>query len=112
MNEDQAKELLKKSALKTTANFTDRLMEQLEAKPAAQVQPNFPSITGTFVLLAGVLLLVSFILFYTDFKFLAEIKVMGNAYHTKFFVIFLFLVLLGANHLLKLQHRSKSLFNN
>ena len=112
MNENQAKRLLKKSALKTTENFTDSLMEQIEAKSATQVQPNFPSIKRVFSLIAIVLLLVSFLLFYTDFKFLSEIKFMGNAYHTKVFVVFFFVVLLGVNHLLKVQHTSKQLIKN
>ena len=63
MNEDQTKVLLKKSALKTTENFTDSLMEQIEAKSAAQVQPIFPSIKIVFLTIAIVVILLSFILF-------------------------------------------------
>lgn len=112
MNEDQAKVLLKKSALKTTESFTDSLMEQIEAKSAAQVQPTFPSIKGVFLTIAIVVLLLSFLLFYTNFTFLSEIEIIGNAHRTKLFAVLLFSVLLGVNHLLKMQHTSKYLFND
>jgi hypothetical protein len=111
MNEDQAKRLLKKSALKTTESFTDSLMEQLEAKSAPQVRPNLPSIKGVLPIIALVVLLLSFLLFYTDFIFLPKIEIIGNAHRTKLFVVLLFSVLLGVNHLLKLHHTSKHLLN-
>ena len=112
MNEDQAKVLLKKSALITTENFTDSLMEQIEAKSAAQVQPTFPSIKGIFFIIAIVVMLLSLLLFYTNFTFLSEIEIIGNAHRTKLFAVLLFSVLLGVNHLLKMQHTSKYLFND
>jgi len=46
MNEDQAKVILKKSTLKTTDNFTDSVMEQIEAN--TRVQFKFPSIKNIF----------------------------------------------------------------
>jgi len=112
MNEEKAKVLLKKSALKTTEDFTDDLMEQIEAKSAAQVQPNLPSIKVILLTLALVVLLLSFLLFDTNFKFLSEIDIIGSAHRTKLFTVLLFSVLLGVNHLLKMQHTSKFLFNN
>lgn len=112
MNENQTKALLKKSALKTTENFTDSLMEQIEAKSAAQVQPNLPSIKVVFLIVAFVVLLVSCLLFYINFTFLSELEIFGNARRTKLFAVVLFSVLLGVNHLLKMQHTSKHLFND
>ena len=112
MNENQAKALLKKSALKTTEDFTDSIMEQIEAKYKAQVQPTFPSIRVVFLAIAMIVLLLSFLLFYTNFTFLSEIEIIGNAHRTKLFAVLLFLVLLGINHLLKMQHTSKLIFNN
>lgn len=112
MNEDQIKILLKKSALKTTENFTDNLMEQIEAKPAVQVQPVFPSIKGVFLITGLLVMLLSFLLFYTNFTFLSEIEIIGNFHRTKLFAVLLFLVLFGVNHLLKIQHTSKYLFND
>ena len=112
MNDNQTKVLLKKSALKTTENFTDSLMEHIEAKSAAQVQPTFPSIKGVLSTVAGVVLLLSFLLFYTNFTFLSEIEIIGNAHRTKLFAVLVVSVLLGVNHLLKMQHKSKYLFNN
>ena len=46
MNEDQAKVILKKSTLKTTDNFTDSVMEQIEAN--TRVQFKFPPIKNIF----------------------------------------------------------------
>lgn len=112
MNEDQTYILLKKSALKTTEDFTDTLIEKIEATSTAQVKSSFPSIKGVFLTIAIVMLLLSFLLFYTNFTFLSEIEIMGNFYRTKLFIVVLFLVLLGINHLLKVQHRSKYLLNN
>lgn len=112
MNEDQTKVLLKKSALKTTENFTDNLMEQIEAKSTAQVQSTFPSIKGVFLTIAVIVLLLSFLLFHNNFTFLSEIEIIGNAHRTKLFAVLLFSVLLGVNHLLKMQHTSKYLFND
>ncbi|WP_445908675.1 hypothetical protein [Yeosuana sp.] len=112
MNEDQVKILIKKSALKTTENFTDSLMEQIEAKSAPQVQPVFPAIKGVFLIIGLLVMLLSFLLFYTNFSFLSEIEIIGNAHRTKLFAVLLFSVLFGVNHLLKIQHTSKNLFND
>lgn len=107
MNEEQAKKLLRKSALQTTDGFTDSLMERIEAKSADQAKNNLPSIRKIFPLLAVVVLLLSYLIFYSDFKFLSGIKILGGSYRTKMFVVFLFSVLLGLNQLLRLQPRRK-----
>lgn len=112
MNENQAKRLLKKSALKTTENFTDSLMKQIEAERIIQEQPIFPSIKGVVVIMAVVMLLMSFVIFYTNFKYVLALANISSVSHTKLFVAVLFLVVLGVNHVLKLQHTSTYIFNN
>ena len=112
MNEEQTKELLKKSALQTTENFTESLMEQIEAKSIDQVQPNLPSINGALLPIAAVALLLSVLLYYTNFTFLSEFDIFGNAHRTKLFIVLLLSVLFGLNHLLKMQHTSKYLLND
>ncbi|MEZ4778574.1 MAG: hypothetical protein R2786_04255 [Flavobacteriaceae bacterium] len=112
MNEEQAKILLKKSALQTTENFTDNLMEQIEATPVTHLQPNFPSVKRVLSIITLIVLLISLLLFYTDFKFLSEFEIVSGAHRTKLFAAVLFSALLGVNHILKLQHSSKYLCNH
>lgn len=112
MNEEQTKILLKKSALETTENFTDNLMEQIETKSIAQVRHISPSISRVFLTIAAIVLLLSFLIFYTNFTFLSELEIIKNTHRTKLFIVLLFAVLLGVNHVLKIEHNSKLLSNN
>jgi len=112
MNEEQTKVLIKKSALQTTENFTESLMEQIEAKSIDQVQPNLPSIKGALLPIAAVTLLLSFLLYYTNFTFLSKLEIFGNAHRTKLFIVLLLPVLFGVNHLLKIRNTSKYLLND
>ena len=112
MNENQAKVLLKKSALKTTELFTDSLMEKIEAKAVSQELFIFPSIKKVFFTIAVIVLLLSFLIFSTDFILPSVLDFIGNINRTKLFGVVLFSVLLGVNHVLKIQHASKALFNH
>jgi hypothetical protein len=69
MNEDQAKVILKKSTLKTTDNFTDSVMEQIEAN--TRVQFKFPSIKKIFKNSCGSTVLV-FLLFSKHLHFFQD----------------------------------------
>ncbi|MAO38114.1 MAG: hypothetical protein CMP12_19825 [Zunongwangia sp.] len=110
MNEDQAKVILKKSTLKTTDNFTDSVMEQIEAN--TRVQFKFPPIKNIFFKIVAVVLPLFFLLFFKTFTFLPRLEIFGDVYRTKLFALLLFSVLLGINYLLKLHYSSKQLVKN
>ena len=69
MNEDQAKVILKKSTLKTTDNFTDSVMEHIEAN--TRVPFKFPSIKKIFKNSCGSTVLV-FLLFSKHLHFFQD----------------------------------------
>ncbi|MFH6605083.1 hypothetical protein ACEZ3G_16470 [Maribacter algicola] len=112
MNEDQAKVLLKKSALKTTEDFTDSLMVQIDAKSINHIQPGFPSVKRVLSIITLVVVLASALLFCVDFKFLSELEIVGGVHRTKLFAVVLFSVLLGINHVLKLHYSLKYTLSN
>ena len=103
MNEDQAKVILKKSTLKTTDNFTDSVMEQIEANTRVQFDKEY------FLKIVAVVLSLFFLLFFKTFTFLPRLEIFGDVYRTKLFALLLFSVLLGINYLLKLHYSSKQL---
>lgn len=111
MNEDQVKVILKKSALQTTENFTDSLMERIEAKSVTHIQPSLPSLKRALLIITLVVVFVSSLFFCIDFNFHPVLEIVG-VHRTKLFVAVCFLVLLGINHLLRLQHSSKYLFTH
>ncbi|WP_235298181.1 hypothetical protein [Portibacter marinus] len=108
MNEDRAKVLLKQSGLTTTENFTDVLMEKIEAKSAVRVQLAFTSIKKALFFIAAILLLLSIYIFYSRFSSFSEIVIIGDLHRTKLFAVLLITVLLAVNYLLKMQH----IYNN
>lgn len=112
MNENQAKKLLKKSALQTTENFTDRLMEQIDAAHVIQELPLFPSIKEVVLITGVVMLLLSFLIFNTNFRYDLEIGNVFSISRTKLFLAVLFLVVLGVNYILKLYHSLKYICND
>ncbi|MGS2760637.1 hypothetical protein [Sinomicrobium sp. M5D2P9] len=112
MKERIARELVRKSSVNTSEDFTDKLLLKIEAEKASPSLTNWPGIPSfryAVLTIAGTGI-VSLILLYSGLlpKFtLLDFELQINK--TPFLVVLLLLLLTGINHLLKLQHLTTNL---
>ncbi len=103
MNEDQIKKIIQKSELKTTADFTEMLMLELQSE-AAKDTKKMDAIQPRFYFVASIALLfgIGAVLFFVGAPSFSLIDLKINLPKTPVFVGVLFLVLYGANRVLEL----------
>ncbi len=105
MNEETAKKLIKKSTIPTSEDFTDKLFLKVEEEQAKKIESTWGVQSLRYPMLA---LLVGggvyFMVLFTGF--LPKLEVFEYKFQLNkipFLVILLFALLLGANHVLRLQ---------
>ncbi len=102
MKEEKARDLLQKSIIETSDDFTDKLMRRLEAEKAAKKTLSW-SFTSMFLVLSLAILVLSFI----SYKFLksgVDIFNIGlDIGRTPIFIIGTILVFIALNYTLKLN---------
>ncbi len=98
MNEEKARDLLQKSIIKTSDDFTDKLMRRLEVEKVEK-KPFSWSFTPTFLVLALAILAISF----TSYKFLKSGVNLFDLGRIPIFTIGAVLFFLALNHILKLN---------
>ncbi len=110
MNEEKTRDLLQKSIVETSDDFTDKLMRRLVVETAAK-KPFVWNFTLTFSVLVLAILAVSL----TSYKFLksgVNLFAIGlEVDRTPIFLISTVLFFLALNYILKLNH-TYSLLNN
>lgn len=105
MNEKTAKELLKKSVIHTSDNFTNALMDQIEALPVKE-SPQLPLRRIAFVI--GVLAVVIIALAYRSL-YGWEIITTFSLNKTPILLGLTFVLLLAVNYMLRLQNTQNRL---
>jgi len=110
MNEEKARDLMQKSIVETSDDFTDKLMRRLEAEKAAKM-PFAWNFAPTFAVLVLAILTISF----TSYKFLKSgvnlFDIGLEIGRTPIFTISTVIIFLALNYILKLNE-TYSLFKN
>ena len=108
MKEESLKNLMQKSTVATSDDFTDALMQQLEnleeTKPIRLI-----SFKKMMVLCVASLVIVSLIAFTYLAPFLSELSGTVKIARTPIFAAFLIVCLLGLNYILRLQQNYRKL---
>lgn len=97
MNEKDTKELLEKSIIETSGNFSDKLMHRIEAEEL-EGETSVWSFKSVFSVLVVVVAVVSFVLY----KYLESGIIFFENRRTPIFAAITILLLLAINYVLKL----------
>lgn len=98
MNEEKARDLLQKSIVETSDDFTDKLMRRLDAEKVAK-----KTLTWNFKPVFSILVLAMLPISFTFYKFLKSGASLFDIGRTPIFVVAAVLLFLGLNYILRLN---------